>query len=114
MIYDFITPYSISETIKNNNIASGVALGGTYIALSIIVRKGIAGDFINYQESIFNTLLFNVIAFMFLPVSRFIMDKAIFPGSSLSKEIIKDKNVGMGCLEASVAIMFAMIIRVIF
>ncbi|MDX8384037.1 MAG: DUF350 domain-containing protein [Ghiorsea sp.] len=110
-LYDFITPYSIHEAIGKGNLAVGAALGGTLIALGVIVSNGVAGNFISWEENLMNLAVVNGIAFVFLPVVRLMMDKLVLPGADLSEEIIKDKNVGAGLLEATVAISFAIVLR---
>jgi len=111
LVYDWITPYSIHEAIDKGNVAVGVALGGTLIALGIIVANGVAGDFISWQENLTNLLVVNGVAFIFLPVVRLMMDKLVIPAANLSDEIIQDKNLGAGLLEATVAISFAIVLR---
>ncbi|MDQ7004691.1 MAG: DUF350 domain-containing protein [Ghiorsea sp.] len=110
-IYDFITPYSIQEAIGNGNVAAGTALGGTLIALGVIVSNGVAGDFVSWQVNLTHLALVNVMAFVFLPLVRLMMDKLVIPGADLSEEIIRDKNLGAGFLEATVAISFAIVLR---
>mgnify|MGYP001803282262 CR=1 FL=1 len=112
-IYDFFTPYSIHDELKKKNIAAGVALGGTLIALGIIVLNGVSGDFISWQENLTNLAIVNLMAFIFLPIIRFVMDKLVIPGGDLSNEIIEDKNIGAGLLEANVAISFAIVLNML-
>jgi uncharacterized membrane protein YjfL (UPF0719 family) len=113
MIYDVFTPYSIHEELGKKNVAAGAALGGTLIALGIIVLNGVSGNFVSWEENLINLAIVNVMAFVFLPVVRFIMDKLVIPGGDLSSEIIEDKNLGAGLLEATVAISFAIVLKVL-
>jgi uncharacterized membrane protein YjfL (UPF0719 family) len=110
VIYDFFTPYSIHEELEKKNIAAGAALGGTIIALGIIVMNGVSGDFIGWKDNITRLITVNVMAFIFLPLIRFFMDKLIIPGSDLNHEIVKDKNLGAGLLEATVSISFSIVL----
>lgn len=110
MIYDFFLPYSIHEELEKKNIAAGTALGGSLIALGIIVTNGVSGDFISWEENLMTLLIVNLMAFVFLPMIRFIMDKLVIPGDDLSKEITEDRNLGAGLLEASVTISFALVL----
>ena len=110
-LYDFITPYSIHEAIGEGNVAVGAAMGGTLIALGIIVSNGVAGNVISWQENLVNLAMVNAVAFAFLPTVRLVMDKLVLPGADLSEEIVKDKNVGAGLLEATVAISFSIVLR---
>lgn len=113
LVYDFFTPYSIHEELGKKNIATGVALGGTLIALGIIVLNGVSGDFVSWGESMVNLAIVNIMAFVFLLVVRFVMDKLVVPGDHLSREIMEDQNLGAGVLEATIAISFAIVLKVV-
>ncbi|MDQ6976155.1 MAG: DUF350 domain-containing protein [Mariprofundaceae bacterium] len=110
LVYDFITPYCIHEQLEQQNTAVGAALGGTLIALGIIVFNGASGDFISWQVNLTDLVISNLMAFAFLPIVRLMMDKLVIPNANLSDEIIEDKNLGAGLLEATVAISFAIVL----
>lgn len=110
LVYDLFTPYCIHDELGKKNIAAGAALSGTLIALGIIVLNGVSGDFISWEVNLTNLAITNVTAFIFLPIVRVIMDKMVIPGDDLSREIIEDKNLGAGLLEATVAISFAIVL----
>ena len=112
-IYDFFTAYSVHEELGKKNLAAGAALGGNLVALSIIVLNGVAGSFVSWTENIIYLAIVNVVAFVFLLVVRFLMDKLIIPRDALSREIIEDRNLGAGFLEATVAISFAIVLKVL-
>ncbi|MEZ8482553.1 DUF350 domain-containing protein [Vibrio splendidus] len=111
LIYDWITPYSIHKELKKRNVAAGVALGGSLVALSIIVLNGVSGDFISWEENLINLAIVNIMAFVFLILVRFMMDKLVIPRDELSREIVEDKNLGAGFLEATVAISFSIVLK---
>jgi len=110
LIYDFFTPYSIHEELKKKNVAAGAALGGTMIALGIIVFNGVASNFISWETNLVDLLVTNLLAFVFLPLVRVVMDKVVIPAADLSTEITEDRNLGAGLLEATVAISFAIVL----
>lgn len=112
-LYDLITPYSIHEELGKKNIAAGVALGGTLIALGIIILNGVSDNFISWKENLTNLVIVNCIAFIFLPIIRFLMDRLVVPGDKLSREIIEDRNLGAGFLEATIAISFAIVLKIL-
>ena len=113
LLYDLITPYSIHEELKNKNSAAGAAFGGTLIALGIIVSIGVSGNFESWGKDLLDLVVVNVMAFTFLPILRFIMDKLVIPGDKLNREITEDRNVGAGLLEATVAVSFAVVLRIL-
>ncbi len=109
-LYEKLSPYNIYEELKNGNVASGIAFGGHLIALAILVMNAASGDFIDWKKDIILYVLTVVIAFVFLPILRFVMDRMVVPGESLAKEIREDRNIGAGLLDATCAISFAIII----
>lgn len=111
LIYDSTLPYSIHEELGKKNLAAGTALGGTFIAFSIIISSGISVNFVGWEESLINLAIVNTMAFIFLPVVRFVMDKLVIPHDDLSQEIVKNKSLGAGILEATVAISFAIVLN---
>ena len=109
-IYNIITPFDIHEEIENDNAAAGVALGGTLVAVGIILMKGASGNFIswNYNLSIFGMDV--VLVFILLPAVRIFFDKIIIPHTALNHEIQFDRNLGAGLLEMIMAISFSIIL----
>jgi len=110
LIYNFFTPYSIHDELGKQNVTAGVALGGTLIALGIIVLNGVSADFVDWEASLTTLTITNVMAFVFLPIVRILMDKMVIPGNDLSCEIVDDQNIGAGFLEATIAISFAIVL----
>jgi uncharacterized membrane protein YjfL (UPF0719 family) len=110
LIYEKFSSYNIHDELLNKNTASGIAFGGNLVALSIIVMNAASGDFTNWQKDILLFVVANLIAFVFLPLIRLVMDKLVVPGASLGREIKEDKNIGAGFLEATIAISFAVIL----
>lgn len=113
MIYNWLTPYCIHEELGKKNTAAGVAFSGTLVALGIIVLNGVSGDFISWQVNITHFAIVNVIAFIFLPIVRLILDKLVIPGDDLNREIVEDRNLGAGILEAIIAISFAIVLKAV-
>jgi len=109
-IYNRITPFDIHEEIEKDNVAAGIAFGGTLVAVGIILMKGASGSFISWK---YNLSLFGmdvVLVFILLPVVRIFFDKVIIPGAALNHEIQSDQNLGAGLLEMIMAISFSIIL----
>ncbi|HEV7321416.1 MAG TPA: DUF350 domain-containing protein [Ensifer sp.] len=109
-VYERLSPYDIHEQLQNRNTAAGIAFGGHIIALAIIVMNAAAGNFIDWKSDLAQFGLANLIAFIFLPVIRLVVDRLVIPGQSLAREIRDDRNVGAGILEATSAIAFAAVL----
>ncbi|MCG8487682.1 MAG: DUF350 domain-containing protein [Chromatiales bacterium] len=109
-VYNLITPYDIHDEIEKDNVAAGVAFGGTLIALGIILMNGASGNFISWGENLSRFALVSCGAFILLPVFRYIMDKVLIPYYDLNHEIHNDRNIGAGILEFVMVVCFASIV----
>jgi uncharacterized membrane protein YjfL (UPF0719 family) len=109
-LYNFITPFDIHDEIEKDNVAAGIAFGGTLIAVGVILMKGASGDFINWTHNLSMFGIDVVLIFILLPVVRFFFDKIIISRVNLNHEIQNDKNLGAGFLEMITAISFSVIL----
>jgi len=102
LIYNWITPFNIHEHIEKDNVAVGVAFAGLIIAVGNIIRIGIGGDFISWQENLSNFGTFVIFGFLVLPIIRFVTDKILLPGERLTDELVNQEkpNVGAAAIEA--------------
>jgi len=109
-IYNWITPFDIHDEIERDNVAAGVAFGGTLLAVGIILMKGASGNFISWGHNLSIFAMNVVLIFIFLPMMRYFFDKVILPRASLDDEIQHDRNLGAGILEMMSAISFSVIL----
>ena len=109
-LYNAITPFDIHKEIESDNVAVGVAFGGTLVALGIILLNGSVGNFISWQYNTVNFAISAGTSFIFLPIIRIIVDKVLLPKTDLNKAISEDRNIAIGLLEMSVVISFAVIL----
>ncbi|MDH3974120.1 MAG: DUF350 domain-containing protein [Deltaproteobacteria bacterium] len=106
-LYNFLTSFDLHDEIEKDNVASGVAFGGTLIALGIILMNGLCGNFISWQHNLSKFALNAAAAFIILPLVRYFLDKLVLTGSDLNHEIVADRNLGAGLLEMAVTVSFA-------
>ena len=52
LLYDWVVKYDLHAELEADNIAAGVAFGGTVMALGVILLNGIAGDFTSWTYDI--------------------------------------------------------------
>jgi uncharacterized membrane protein YjfL (UPF0719 family) len=102
LIYNLITPYNIHEHIEKDNVAVGVAFGGMLVAIGNVIRIGIEGDFISWEQNLVQFAGFLVVAVILMPVIRLATDKILLPGQNLTDELVNQEkpNVGAGVIEA--------------
>ncbi len=113
-LYNRLTPFDVHAEIERDNIAAGVAFGGSLVALGVILLKGAVGNFISWQYNLTNFAICVISGLILLPLIRLFFDKLILPGTNLNYEISHDQNLGLGILEMIIAILFAVVIFFVF
>ncbi len=118
--YNLITPYDIQKEIEKDNVAAGLSFAGALIAVGIVVGLSAEGEFVSWQENIFEFLSYAVVGLVSLPVVRFLTDKLLLPGVKLSDEITglhpdksvekRGPNIGAAYIEAFAYIAGAFVI----
>ncbi|SMC25978.1 protein of unknown function [Desulfacinum hydrothermale DSM 13146] len=111
-LYDALTPYDLHGEVEKDNVAVGVAFAGVLVATGNIVRYGIQGDLVAWGRDLAffgAVLLFGVVM---LPVTRWVGDKLILRGRSLTDELVNQEvpNLGAGILEASIYVAMSFLI----
>ncbi|MAE71672.1 MAG: hypothetical protein CME06_14540, partial [Gemmatimonadetes bacterium] len=86
-LYDWITPYDLHEEIESDNVAAGVAFGGSMVAIGVVLLRATMEPYVGFAENAGHFLPLIVIGFVALVVARFVTDRALLPNSSLSHEI---------------------------
>ena len=109
-VYDWITPFDLHHEIEQENVAAGVAFGGTYIALGIILFNGLLGDFTGWATSLANFGINTAVAFIFLPLVRITLDKVLLTRIDLNQAISQDRNIAVSVVEMAFAVSFALIL----
>jgi len=109
-IYDWITPFDIREHLMQQNLACGIALSGTLVALGMIIANGIRGDFVSWRVDITSFVIAVTVACFFLPIVRLFMNHILIRNANLSSEISDNQNIGAALLEAFVAISFSLVL----
>src|SRR5262249_20710326 len=102
-IFHSLTSYNDAESVKSNNVAAALGCAGLIIAIGIMARRAVEGDFNGYAQG------FRDFGLMLRPTAapypgRKLVGKLFFRGGGFSfrkgrldHEIAQDRNVG-GCL----------------
>lgn len=98
------------ELVEKDNLAFAFANVGYYIGLLIIIGGAIIGPSRGLAQDIIDIAIFGVLGIVLLNLSILFNDKVILRKFSIKKEIIEDRNVGTGIIEAAVAIASGLII----
>ncbi len=104
---------STEELAQKDNFAFGVSVAGSILALGIVLTGAITGENApSYMMEIIGMLAYGTYGLVLIKVGRIIQDKVAL--QHLNKtELIKDKNLTIGIIDAAGAIATAIIIRAV-
>ncbi|HSX81888.1 MAG TPA: DUF350 domain-containing protein, partial [Candidatus Saccharimonadia bacterium] len=112
--FRWLTSYDDVQEIAAGNIAAALALTGLLIAVGLIVRRAVSGEYTGFFHSFGSFLLALLLALVFYPVRQVLVQWLLLGGpmhwhhSLLDSEIAQDKNVAVGLLEATAYITAAL------
>ena len=109
IIYRKFLTFSIHDEIEKDNYAAGISYGLNFIAMAIFISS-----YIRVSDSVSALCIWFVISIVVLVACRFLVDKILFPQSSLDHEIVHDRNWGAALLEGSSAVIVAAIASISF
>jgi uncharacterized membrane protein YjfL (UPF0719 family) len=107
LVQDILTPYKIdNELVTRDNPALSVSFGGYMLGTVLIFVAACRGEFAQEPENYLQLVRFigkdvayAIAGILALNLGRLILDKVALPHFSSRKEIIEDRNVGMGAVE---------------
>lgn len=114
--FRWLTSYDDVQEIAAGNIAAALALTGLLIAVGLIVRRAVSGEYSGFLPSLGGFLLALLLALVFYPVRQVLVQWILLGGpmhwhaSLLDSEIARDKNVAVGLLEATAYVTSALFI----
>ena len=114
-VYDVLTPYNLNEQLTGvDNKAVAVSFAGYLFGLGIILWGVLAGDATkNFYMDLLDTLIWGGIGIVLLQISRIINDKLLLSRFNNVKELVQDRNVGTGAVEAGTYIGAGLLIRAV-
>lgn len=89
-----------TELLEKNNLAMALTVAGYYLGLAIVLGGVVSGPGSGVlTEDVIDLVIFGVVAIVLLNVSGWINDTIIFSKFDNQKEIVQDRNTGMGAIE---------------
>lgn len=101
LAYGAILPFDVHAEVERDNVAVGVAFAGVLVGFGNVIRFGIEGDFVSWQENLTRFGLFTLVGLVLLPFVRFVVDRMLLSGASLTDELVHQEkpNIGAGAIE---------------
>jgi len=113
-IYQWISPYDDLKEISEGNVAAAFPLFGVLIAVGLTVEAAIYGESVNWLSELGAVAIYLFVGGLLLWVARALFSKLFLPTGDLDAEITRDKNMGVGLLEASIYIALAEVVNYFF
>jgi len=111
IIYSKKAGYDVKkEIVENDNMAVSVSLAGYLIAISIIFIGCVLGPGKGVLEDLFDVVKYSALGIVLLYVAHVVNDKIILYKFKNIKELVEDKNVGTGAVQAGSYIASGLII----
>ena len=89
-----------TELLEKDNLAMALTIAGYYLGLAIVLGGVVSGPGSGMlTENVIDIVIFGLVAIVLLNLSGWINDKIIFSRFDNQKEIIQDRNTGMGAIE---------------
>lgn len=113
-VYQWISPYDDLKEISEGNLAAAFPLLGVLIAVGLTVEAAIYGESVEWMSEVMSVVVYLVVGGILLWGARLLFSKLFLPTGDLDAEITRDKNVGVGLLEASIYISLAEVVNYFF
>lgn len=109
-VYELITPFNVREEVKRANPAAGLAVGCMLVALGLILRASIAGDFQGWLVDLKSFALSTGSGIFLLLLFRKVIDWLFLPHTTLQVAVEKEKNVAAVAVAQACILALAVII----
>jgi uncharacterized membrane protein YjfL (UPF0719 family) len=90
-----------AELLERDNLALAIALSGYFLGLILAIGGSLAGTAHSLLPGLLGTLFYGLVAIILLNVSIFLNDCLILTRCNLEKEVIADRNCGVGLITAA-------------
>jgi uncharacterized membrane protein YjfL (UPF0719 family) len=99
-----------TELVEKDNLAVALAVAGYYLGVVIVLAGVVSGPAsFSLLDDVIGLVIFGLLGIVLLNLSAWINDKVVFSKFDNEKEIVEDRNAGMGAVEGGNYIAVGMI-----
>jgi uncharacterized membrane protein YjfL (UPF0719 family) len=98
-IYALAVP-GMQAALAAQDLACALSLGGFLVSGGMALGAAIRGESLGWIQDAIDVGYFLVLWFLIVIVVQFLMNRLFLPGTSVRKELIEDRNVAAGIIEA--------------
>jgi uncharacterized membrane protein YjfL (UPF0719 family) len=113
-IYERVSPYDDLAEVKQGNVAAALPLMGVLVAVGVTVEGAIYGEVVEWGPELLSASLYLLVSAALIWGARGLLNSFLLPKGDLTEEITRDRNVGVGLLEATVYISLAEVMAFFF
>ena len=89
-----------TELVEKDNLAVALAVAGYYLGLVIVLGGVVSGPAsFSVLDDVIGLVMFGGLGIVLLNLSAWVNDKVVFSKFEIEKEIVEDRNAGMGAVE---------------
>ena len=90
------------ELLEKDNLALAVTVAGYYLGLVIVLGGVVSGPAsVSLVDDVIGLVIFGALAIVLLNLSAWVNDRLVFSRFDNEREIVEDRNVGVGILEGA-------------
>ncbi len=90
------------ELLEKDNLALAVTVAGYYLGLVIVLGGVVSGPAsVSLLDDVIGLAIFGALAIVLLNLSAWVNDRLVFSRFDNEREIVEDRNVGVGILEGA-------------
>ncbi len=98
------------ELVENDNLAFAIAHVGYFVGLLLAIGSAVMGESDGLVNDLIDIGVYGLLSVVLLNLSLIVNDKLILSSFDIKKEILEDRNVGTGVIEAANAIATGLIV----
>jgi uncharacterized membrane protein YjfL (UPF0719 family) len=111
-LHEYVTAYDVRGALEEGRVATALELAGVLIAVSLVVRQGVAGDFTGWGAGLTGFFSVAILAVGLLYLMRFVLNK-VLPGTCKLVDIHADNLVGAAGFMAGLFVAEALAVSVL-
>jgi len=100
LLVDLVNPFPIREGVREGRLASSLEAAGVLVALGMIMRKAIAGDFVGWGPALVGFAVTAIAGLLVLYATRWLFDKLVLTQSTI-REVHESNRVTAAALLAA-------------
>jgi len=113
-IYKAVSPYDDLAEVKAGNVAAALPLFGVLVAAGVTVEGAIYGEVVEWAAELAAVALYLLVSALLIWGARGLLNAFLLPRGDLAEEIVRDRNAGVGLLEATVYVALAEVMAFFF